>query len=386
MKVLYDYQTFQFQTFGGISRYFVELMRLLESNHKLDINLPRIYSKNSYIKQLHLPKGNVLRAVEYKDFFPNSEFKGKWSLFCLLEKWGVLTDGKSYNQVSSAERIKLQDFDIFHPTYYETYFLEHIGSKPFVLTVHDMIHEALCESVPTFNVPLIQQKKELIERCSKIIAVSESTKQAIIKMYNTEADKIRVVHHGNSMNPADGLTVTMKLPQKYVLYVGRRDFYKNFDCLIRSLAPLLKKDKDFYLICAGGAPLKDNEVKQLKTFDVENKVLYYDIDDNRLVQLYSHAQAFIFPSLYEGFGIPILEAFACGCPVLLNDIAVFHEVAEDAAIYFKADNEESTREAVLNIINDDQLKCRLKKDGGRRLACFSWEKTAESTYEVYKEL
>jgi glycosyltransferase involved in cell wall biosynthesis len=110
------------------------------------------------------------------------------------------------------------------------------------------------------------------------------------------------------------------------------------------------------------------------------------VNDAILAQLYQKALAFVFPSLYEGFGLPILEAFSCGCPVALSDSSSFPEVAKEAAIYFDPHIKSSMEEAILKIIHDEKLRDVLRRRGYEALKDFSWKKTAEKTLSLYKSI
>ena len=195
-----------------------------------------------------------------------------------------------------------------------------------------------------------------------------------------------MVYLGSSLkNTKSQLKISM--PERYILYIGERWDYKNFEIFLKSIIPLLKKDKDIYLICGGSNPFNKNEIKYFKYLDCEHRVLHIKIDnDVILANLYKHAMAFIFPSLYEGFGIPILESFSCGCPVILSNSSSFPEVAGDAGVYFNPEDELSIRKAIESVIYDDNLREEMKKKGYKQLSKFSWEKTALQTKKVYESL
>ncbi|MFN3695152.1 MAG: glycosyltransferase family 4 protein, partial [Ignavibacterium sp.] len=167
--------------------------------------------------------------------------------------------------------------------------------------------------------------------------------------------------------------------------VGSRKYYKNFIFTINSIADLLLREKEMYFICAGGGNFTRKEHKVFKELKIESKIKQIPVDDNILGALYSNALAFIFPSLYEGFGIPILESFSCGCPVICSNISSLPEVAQDAAEYFDPYNKSSIKSAVEKIISDNLRREELKTLGFERLKFFNWERTALHTYKVYKQ-
>ncbi|MCF6149884.1 MAG: glycosyltransferase family 4 protein [Candidatus Kuenenia sp.] len=368
MKVLYDHQIFVFQDYGGISRYFYELTNVFNNQEDIHFDLPLLYSNNHYIR-----KTNFLKC---KPFLEAKNFRGKTRLLNFIHKY------------TEKKILRKKGFDVFHPTYYDPYFLKYIGNKPFVLTIYDMVYELFPQIFSTRDKTSVN-KKLLASKAAKIIAISENTKRDVIKLFGIKEDKVEVIYLGNSL--CFGITEKVKgmsneNPQKYLLFVGNRRAYKNFDTFIESISPLLKEDKNLYLICAGGGKFTPSEIANLEKLGVIKKVTQCSFDDNILAQLYKNALAFIFPSLYEGFGIPILEAFSCGCPVITSNISSLPEVAGDAAEYFDPIDKISISSTVKKVIYDHDLRCKLKYKGYERLKNFSWEKTANQTKMLYKSI
>ena len=389
MKILYDYQIFTKQNYGGVSRYFYELMDNLRA-HKIDIEIPINYSKNIYIKEADFLSRPLKGYTEYKDFLLGLRPKGKAKIYKLLQKLNFIKNAETANQKISIERLKKQNFDIFHPTYYDSYFLKYIGKKPFVLTIYDMIHETYPELFSADN-KIARQKKILAQKAEKIIAISENTKKDIIKFIGINEDKILVIHLGNSINRQENnlkinTDLLKKLPEKYILFVGNRASYKNFDNFSKALIPLFKINKKLNAVCAGGGEFSDKEINFFKTFNITDKFRQYSVNDSDMTLLYKNALVFVFPSLYEGFGLPILEAFNCGCPVAASNRGSLPEIAGNAAVYFNPEDISSITDAINNIIADDGTKEKMKKNGFEQLKKFSWEKTAEKTLDVYNSI
>jgi len=389
MKILYDYQIFTKQNYGGVSRYFYELMDNLRA-HKIDIEIPINYSKNIYIKEADFLSRPLKGYTEYKDFLLGLRPKGKAKIYKLLQKLNFIKNAETANQKISIERLKKQNFDIFHPTYYDSYFLKYIGKKPFVLTIYDMIHETYPELFSADN-KIARQKKILAQKADKIIAISENTKKDIIKFIGINEDKILVIHLGNSINRQENnlkinTDLLKKLPEKYILFVGNRASYKNFDNFSKALIPLFKINKKLNAVCAGGGEFSDKEINFFKTFNITDKFRQYSVNDSDMTLLYKNALVFVFPSLYEGFGLPILEAFNCGCPVAASNRGSLPEIAGNAAAYFNPEDISSITDAINNIIADDGTKEKMKKNGFEQLKKFSWEKTAEKTLDVYNSI
>lgn len=403
MKILYDFQTFTIQKYGGISRYFYELFSYY---YKTKILEPMIIIKHS--ENENLKKLDFIKLESYKDL---STFLSESNI---LKRYfyKILIKFHSYNYPSMYEKnrqniikiLKNKDYDLFHPTYYDTYFIPYLNNTPFVLTVHDMIHEVFKDLFKELNdLSFIKKKKELILKANKIIAVSENTKNDIIKLYNIPSEKIEVIYHGNSLDTnfnsykiKDNFEINLRLytflknylplPDKYILYVGNRTIYKNFNFFLYSIYPLFKEDSQLYLILAGGQSLNENEINLINRLNIREKIIRFDIDDLILSYLYSNALCFVFPSLYEGFGLPILEAFSCNCPVVCSNTSSLPEVANNAAIYFDPKDQEDILIKIKTVIENRDLRRDLIEKGKQRLSFFSWENCAKKTFEVYKKV
>ena len=365
MKILYDHQMFTLQKYGGISRYFYELIKKFDKLDGIETTTSLIFSNNHYISDTKL--------VKHFKFFPNHEFRGKQKLM------------KPFNQLVSIRQLKKQNFDIFHPTYYDPYFLKYLGDKPFVLTVYDMIHEKFSEMFSSTD-KTSEQKRLLVKKATKIIAISESTKRDLIELFGTEESKIEVVYLGNSMIFDNHSILEVEIPNKYILFVGSRFGYKNFDRFLEAVSVLLQEDHELSLICAGGGQFTSVQLALFEAQGIKNQLYQYDLDDSTLAYFYKNAQVFVFPSLYEGFGIPVLESFACCCPLACSNTSSLPEIAGNGAEYFDPYNVDSIRETVRTILENKNLRAQLIYNGTERLKAFSWEKTALETKKVYEEV
>ncbi len=388
MKILFDHQIFEIQKFGGVSRYYIELFKKLKSNKQVQITISVLYSDNDYliINNDFAPNLSI-KSDNYKKFFWGIEFKGKWRLYNLINKLFPFLVPEKLNKKLSIKNIKAGNFDIFHPTYYDNYFLKIIENKPFVLTIHDMIYEKL-QNKYIVNDPYSVNKKELCDKASKIIAVSQNTKNDIIELFGIESNKIDVIYLANSLKTEpdfSGLEEKMMLPELYLLFIGNRSGYKNFGFFIASISKLLKTHPEIHVVCTGGV-FSTEEILLFSKLGISDKIIHRDADDKSLSLLYKKALAFVFPSVYEGFGIPILEAFSCGCPCLLSNTSSLPEVGSDAALYFNPLIESSIETAVSRIINEPELRTTLINKGYERIKEFSWEKTAKKTFQLYNEV
>ncbi|OHE06484.1 MAG: hypothetical protein A3G74_02405, partial [Sulfurimonas sp. RIFCSPLOWO2_12_FULL_34_6] len=310
MKILYDYQIFSTQRYGGISRYFYELIKEFDSAQDIEIDTSLLISDNYYISDK--------KFVQYLNFLQDKDFYAKKRFMSF------------FNNINSINRLKSKSFDLFHPTYYNPYFLKYLDEKPFVLTVYDMIHEKFQEMFPSKD-NTSHNKRLLVEKATKIIAISKSTKADLIELFATDESKIEVVYLGNSMFYKSDIEINISIPKKYILFVGSRGGYKNFNRFIQSITELLQEDKELFVTCIGGGKFKTDEAQLFRELNISEQVIQYDLDDDMLAYFYKNAMLFVFPSLYEGFGMPILESFACGCPLVCSNTSSLPEIAFDGA-------------------------------------------------------
>ncbi|GAB3701009.1 hypothetical protein GCM10027592_28660 [Spirosoma flavus] len=368
MKVLFDHQAFTGLPYGGVSRYFFELMRSFAKWPEIEFDLSLRLSNNEYLEQESF--SNHLR---YRRLSGSRNINRLASLL---------------NRLYSQQRIQAGKFDVFHPTYYHRYFLDSIGSKPLVITFHDAASERYGDQYPELGKGLYDIKKELIRRADCIISVSEYSKQEILRYFPVNPEKIKVIHLGTRLRKQSAGKAPMgrPIPMPYLLYVGKREVYKNFDVFFRAIQPVLQRHPDLHLVCAGGGPFSQQEHNSFYAARLADRVLYRSASDESLLALYQHARAFVFPSLNEGFGIPVLEAFGNECPVVLSNASSLPEVAAEAALYFDPEDDTSIEHAIERIVTDDELCADLRQKGTERLRDFSCDKTARQTLDVYQSL
>lgn len=368
MKILFDHQAFSLHSYGGVSRYFSELIHGI--NHSSDnyAQLPLLFSNNIHLKEI---------GFDVYPFLRNKNFRQKKRIIYEL------------NKLYTLPFLKKKQYDILHPTYFDSYIDSYLNGKPLVVTFHDMIHEKFVHQFRelTYDQGILERKNLLAHRADRIIAVSESTKRDIVELLKIKPEKIDVIYHGCSFSSAKGEPEEEPdpVPNPYFLYVGTRHVYKNFTGLLHVIYPVLKKHR-LKLVCAGGGAFNDPENELIQSLGVADLVEQHPIDDETLRKLYRQAIAFIFPSLYEGFGIPILEAFDCNCPCIVNDNSSLPEVAGDAALCINFEEPDAVVYALEAILHDTDLRQEIIEKGQRRLADFSWQKTVDNTLNVYKAL
>lgn len=351
IKVYYDYQIMQMQKYGGISRYFYELLTHINKGTDAHADAYCFGNKNTYFeKYFNKIIDNPIRGMGYINRFLAS--------------------------------MKIKKYDIVHPTYYNPYVLNCKHNK-LIITVYDMIHE-LFPDIFSKDDPTIENKKKMLYGADHIIAISENTKKDILSLYpDINPDKITVIYIGSNMMPSTE-NVNIKLPERFILFVGNRGGYKNFNTFMKSVKPILSSDADLNLVCLGGGSFNDEEKELIG--EASDQVIQMNAFDSELAYAYSKALCFVFPSMYEGFGIPTLEAFRCDCPVVLSNTSSMPEVGGDAAVYFDPNNEQDIYNKVLQVISNEELRQQMIEKGQVQLAKFSWDKIAEDTVNCYKKV
>lgn len=378
MRVLFDSQAFDMQTIGGISRCFAELFLHLPKDVEAKIGV--LESNNIYLRNLGFP----YRGQLYDKFICKKSFYGKARLFNWYNSIiGRNYWGDQYNKTYCKKILLEKRVDIFHPTYFSDWYLPYLGNTPFVLTIHDMIPERFPQffKVDDFQ---IRMKRKLAPLASKIITVSENTKTDVVQILGVPEEKVEVIYHGvNSSDISISSTSFYDFP--YLLYVGSRYGYKNFIPFLKSCKEIFEKYKELKLICTGN-DFTPNELTHIYNIGLSSRIIHRFVKtDEELMNLYHHAVCFVYPSLYEGFGIPILEAYQAQCPVMLNKRSCFPEIAEDAAIYFDMNEETSDFakifEAFYNNYSYNKDELIIKQN--IRLKKYSWDHSAKQLADVY---
>lgn len=376
MRILFDYQAFEMQRFGGVSRSYAELIsHLREEGVSCKVGLKE--SDNAYIK---LPGLKPLHYTHNKYFKCKKWFKGQRTLTRkVLKMAGHGNDGLDINQEYCVKLLKQQQFDVFEPTYFDPYFLPYLNGKPFVLTVHDMIPELL-----EVDRPQAELKQLLCPLAAHIHVPSQNTKDDLIRIMGVPSEKITVIPHG-APDTHPRRQPIFDFP--YLLYVGARWSYKNFEPFVTECAGIISRYPELSVVCTGDV-FSEGEQRLLSKLKLQERVINMSqVSEEQLQALYQHAVAFVYPSAYEGFGIPILEAFVNGCPVLLNNASCFPEIGGDAAIYFDINQKGNLAEHILEFMQySEEDRQQLIDRGAERAKCFSWESSAHKLMQVYETI
>lgn len=358
MKILFDHQIFSSQVHGGVSKYFAEILNIMPRN---TWELSAWLSNNEYALNY--------RLFKQFPFLPNTNFRGKGRIMAEL--------GKPY----SLKRIKNGDFDVFHQTNFDDYCFSALGNRPMVTTYHDV--NFLTEK--NYNERMKKLQTKSLIRADKVIAISQNTKNDMLQFFNINPEKIEVIHHGISADFVADSKMPRLVNEPYILFVGMRHAFKNFENFIKAFARIADKYEDIKVVCTR-EPFTVKEWELFKSLRIENRVKNIRASEKTLATLYRDALFFVFPSTYEGFGMPILEAMINKCPVVCANTSCFPEIAQNAAIYFDPYDIDSIASAMDILLNDSELRknyCLLGLEHAKR---FSWKETASKHIEVYKSL
>jgi len=276
--------------------------------------------------------------------------------------------------------------DIVHETYFSANAYAPPGARR-VITVYDMISERFPGE---FGDGLFSElKKKAVSRADHVLCISESTRRDLIELFGISAERTSVVYLGYDefVLPGDVGTQSQNDSRPYLLYVGSRGGYKNFATLVQAFASSSYLRRDLSLMCFGGGAFTPDELalfRQLQLSDAN--VRQVSGNDERLASMYMNAAAFVYPSLYEGFGIPPLEAMSLGCPVICSNTSSIPEVVGDAGEYFDPNDIESMRVAIEAVLQSTSRRNELVAKGHARRSLFSWQRCASETLSAYRSI
>jgi glycosyltransferase involved in cell wall biosynthesis len=364
MKILYDHLCFG-EKYGGVSKLFVEMPLNFPGDVQYSYSVKN--TKNEYFKRLNY------RGVNKT--FRNINFRGKTRLLNLE------------NRMYSIWKLIEGDFDIYHQTHYDPYAYKYLSKKKRkVTTIHDMNFFVIPEAY--INYPfneIMEWQKISALRADKIATPSNNSKKDMMRIWSIPEGKIDVAYPGNDIINLDDFDPERIIKAPYVLFVGYRQEYKNFNNYLKAFKLLSEKNQDLLFICTG-IPLEEHEINIISGLNLSDKVLHISADENTMVNLYRNAEVFVYPSLYEGFGLPLIEAMACRCPVVCSNTSCFPEVAENAARYFDPYSIENMFEVTHEVLENSNIRNTLINNGTERIKQFSWKKCADRYISIYKSL
>lgn len=374
MKIVIDAR---FWSESGIGRYLRNLIR----------DLQKIDKTNEYLI-LHLKKDSNTLVYQNLNF----------------QK--VLADVKWYGIAEQLKILrilrKLQPDLVHFPHFNVPIFYD----GRYVVTIHDLIHQHFATRSVTTHNPLIHKIKNIgyrkafqiaLTKSAKIITPSNFVKDQLIDEWRVNRDKVKVTYEAAD-NDLVNITKQVKnkdferlakrfnLEKPYLFYVGNAQPHKNIPRLIQAFREIKKNYPKLLLILSGPDHYFWQEVKkEVEKLPTKGVIFTGFVTDRELVTLYKNAQAFVMPSLEEGFGIPLLEAMACGCPVVSSNAGSLSEVGGDAAIYFNPQNVGEMAKKVSQAVDNENLRKKLIEKGLKRVKEFSWLKMAEQTLDIYQQ-
>ncbi|MCD6528591.1 glycosyltransferase family 4 protein [bacterium] len=365
----------------GVGHYSYQLLR----------HLLKVDEKNQYVLFFD-------RSVEKKklDKFKRNNVEIKFFPFSIYQKFLSLF----YTRFLTSAFFSREKLDIFHspvinlPSAYES---------RTIITVHDLAIFRLPRLYPP---KLVEERKkkfpQVIKQADKIIAVSQSTKNDLQKLFKVPNSKIKVIYNGldarffRRNKPAEIKRVKNKyhIQGNYILFLSRLEKRKNCEKIIKSFVRFKNKNKkysQYKLVMAGKCPrrfkkTKDKIVKSLPIKYAKEIIFPGYIDSDDINALYQGATIFLFPSLYEGFGLPIIEAMSKGVPVITSNNSSMSEIAKESALLVNPYKTDSIVEGLEKILGDKNLFEELKKKGIKKAKEFSWDKCAKETLKLYKKV
>jgi len=363
MKIVYDDQIFCWQEFGGVSRYYYELAKRVAKEKNCSATVVAPLYVNSYlaeggvkVKGMHIPKarnsGRIISAL---------------------------------NSIAASAFIHFERPDVLHETYY--YRRRSLAPRgcATVVTVFDMTHEKFPDYFFSRD-RTSEAKRAAVMRADRVICISANTQRDLINIFGVAPEKTVVIHLGFTLTGQGGAAMPLTETRPFLLYVGPRGGYKNFDALLTAYASSSILRNGFALVAFGGGGFSPSENERIHALGLRDSVRQVSGEDALLAALYQQSAAFVYPSLYEGFGIPPLEAMSFGCPVVCSNSSSIPEVVGDAAYLFDPADVDAVRTAIEAVVGGDDLRSDLVRRGRERIQHFSWDCTAMQTMAVYREL
>ncbi|MBI5748887.1 MAG: glycosyltransferase family 4 protein [Nitrospinae bacterium] len=358
MRILIDARVIS-DKMHGIARYTYNLIK----------NLSDIDTKNEYVML-----SNHDRLIDFSSGYKNFKLvRCNTPLYSIQEQFKI------------PKILKREGADIYHSPTFSAPLYQQCKT---IMTVHDMIHLVFGKSIHRLYYRYIV--KTAMMKASSIITVSEYSKTDIVKYLGIPKEKIYVTYNGidEKFRPVHNKTIDnikkkYGIFSRYILFVGNQKPHKNVDNILKAFKMAMEKEGlNHHLILVG---VKNGYIKIAGELD--KRVIYINNHtDDDLVELYQSADLFLSPSLYEGFGLPMLEAMACGVPVVTSNRTSIPEVTGNAAILADPENIQEIANAICKVLKDENLKSDLIRKGLEQAKMFSWKRMAEETLELYKRV
>ena len=363
MRIFYDHQVFSLQDAGGVSRYNYELIRNLRAANDVQIEL--LMGLNASVMPFAALENTRIKVFSWKAGF------------------GPGYPRYAINELGSAViALARGKFDIYHSMLYRA--IPFVRRGRLVVTHHDCIHERFPQFFHNASF-IVQKKRQLFSQADAIICVSESSRRDLLSFYDIKEEKTHVVHHGFSPLPAVELANRAEgLP--YLLYVGSRAGYKNFPLLLEAFARG-GLARAYRLVVVGGGAFSPEEQASIHSLGLSQAISSIPkADEATLARSYRDAALFVYPSMYEGFGFPPLEAMSMECPVLVHRTSSLPEICGNAAFYFDAPDADELARVLASTLQNGPCLAKKRQLGLERVKLYDWSQTARNTLDIYQSL
>jgi glycosyltransferase involved in cell wall biosynthesis len=362
MRLFYDHQVTSLQDAGGASRYHYQL--LLHLRELPGFSATACLGAQNSVLPYRTLSGPAVRVYGWP-----TPLRPGYPRYAANEAVSMLVCPP------------LGRFDVYHAGYYRA--LPWVRRRRLVVTHHDCVQERFPHLFRNASA-IIAAKRRLFARADRILCVSASSRADLIEFYRVPEDRTDVIYHGLAPLSAAAVEDPPTSDEPYILYVGSRAPYKNFDSLLAALAES-GVARSFRLEVSGGGPPSPDELARIASLGIEHRVRFSGVvGEASLAGLYRRASLFVYPSLYEGFGFPPLEAMSVGCPVLVSNRSSLPEICGDAAFLFDPGHPGELAGRLRELLADDFLRNSRRSAGFKWVGRYRWEDTARQTADAYR--
>lgn len=358
MRVALDEQIFAIQPYGGISRLFYEKARVFVGDPSLGVSVEPLDA--AVVNEYLLGDSHLAREL------------------------GARRSAGSYQALARyfTRRTRNGAVDVVHNTFYLPRGLSgHPGARR-VVTIYDMIPELLPHTRRRMD--FLTKKHKYVQSADQVICISESTRNDLLRIYPDIHASVTIAYPGVGEQFTPHAPVLPGLPEPFVLHVGNRGSYKDGGTLLRAFAAIAGTFPEVTLLLVGGGALSRVERDMCVSLGIGNRVVQRSIQDSDMPSVYTRALVTVFPSRYEGFGLPAVEALACGCPLVLADTSSLPEVGGSVAHYFPPGDSGALAEILRLLLNSESLRSASREAGFAQAAKFTWHGYAEANARAYR--